>query len=79
MFDPALSIQERLIQASKPVLLAGHIYFTKIPPPQKGTGELISWNINSGHYQPSYNNAVNNRIGFIKKLLPIDKFMNSFP
>ncbi|MFX2611671.1 hypothetical protein [Enterobacter mori] len=64
---------------AKPVLLAGNLYFGKHEHLALGGGEMISWTVESGHYRPSEKDAYNNRIGYMKKILPIGKFNNIFP
>jgi hypothetical protein len=39
---------------------------------------MISWTVESGHYRPTALNAHNNRFGYMKKTLPMDKFQNIF-
>lgn len=64
---------------AKPVLLAGHLIFSEHEHFSLGGGEMISWSVDSGHYRPSLKEAHENRIGYVKKLLPMDKFVNLFP
>ncbi|MGV3344640.1 hypothetical protein ACGVWS_02435 [Enterobacteriaceae bacterium LUAb1] len=74
IFDNNILKQKRLQQAAKPVLLAGHLHFVNCSSPASGGGTMLSWNVKSGHYAPDIQCALNNRIGFIKKLLPDKKF-----
>jgi len=63
---------------AKPVLLAGHLIFGEHEYFSLGGGELILWTVESGHYRPSVQNSHNNRFGYMKKVLPMDKFKNIF-
>ncbi|AIP54860.1 SpvB/TcaC N-terminal domain-containing protein [Burkholderia pseudomallei] len=74
MFDRSIPKAERFRQSAKPVLLAGNLNFEMAEYPQLGAGRLISWSVESGHFQPTDKDAVKNRIGFIQQLLPIGKF-----
>lgn len=71
MFDQSIPKAERFRQSAKPVLLAGNLNFEMAEYPQLGAGRLISWSVESGHFQPTDKDAVKNRIGFIQQLLPI--------
>ncbi|NIH07078.1 hypothetical protein [Providencia rettgeri] len=64
---------------AKPVLLAGHLNFCEHEHLSLGGGEMISWTVDSGHYRPSALDAHNNRVGYVKKVLPMDKFKNIYP
>ncbi|MGV3344639.1 hypothetical protein ACGVWS_02430 [Enterobacteriaceae bacterium LUAb1] len=75
LFDRSIPANTRLRQAAKPVLLAGHLCFPSHSDPSNGGGTLLSWTTNSGHYRPTDHNALTNRIGFIKDILPIHKFI----
>jgi hypothetical protein len=61
---------------AKPVLLAGHLNFCEHEHFSLGGGTMNSWTVESGHYRPSEKHAYNNRIGYVEKILPIDKFKN---
>lgn len=63
---------------AKPVLLAGHLNFCEHEHLSLGGGGMISWTVESGHYRPTALNAHNNRFGYMKKVLPMDKFQNIF-
>lgn len=63
---------------AKPVLLAGHLNFCEHEQLSLGGGGMLSWTVESGHYRPSVLNAHKNRFGYIKKVLPMDKFENIF-
>ncbi|MBK3746134.1 hypothetical protein G3A39_44150 [Paraburkholderia aspalathi] len=78
LFDRSLPKHKRLELAAKPVLLAGHVKFIGEDSPLMGAGKMTSWTVESGHYRPSVTNAMNNRIGFIKNILPIERFVNVF-
>lgn len=64
---------------AKPVLLAGHLNFCEYEHLSLGGGGMISWTVESGHYRPSVKDVHGNRIGYMKKMLPLDKFKNVFP
>ncbi|AVI67724.1 hypothetical protein CKQ84_18740 [Shewanella sp. WE21] len=72
--DSSLSIEEKAARCTKPVLLAGTMCFPKIDNPLKGGGSLLSWSNDSGHFKPTNEHAIKNRIGPVENLLPLDKF-----
>ncbi len=38
-------------------------------------GEMLNWTNDSGHFKPTLKEVFNNRIGFIKDILPMEKFI----
>lgn len=76
IFNKGLPLQDRLKRAAKPVLLAGHVNFPNEENPLLGAGTMSSWTLESGHYRPSVSHAVNNRIGHVQKILPMEKFID---
>ena len=72
--DSSLSTEQRAARSTKPVLLAGTMFFPQTDNPLKGGGSLLSWSNNSGHFKPTNDHAIKNRIGPVEKLLPLDKF-----
>jgi len=61
-----------------PVILAGSLSFPNEDNPLIGGGTMLSWSRESGHYLPSYENAIYNRIGEVEKILPIDLYKEIF-
>lgn len=72
--DSSLSPEEKAACSTKPVLLAGTMFFPQTDNPIKGGGSLLSWSNNSGHFKPTNEHAIKNRIGPVEILLPLDKF-----
>lgn len=64
--------------SAHPVILAGHLFFPQEDHPLIGGGTMLSWSRESGHYLPSRENAISNRIGKVEKILPIDLYKEVF-
>ncbi|WP_368566194.1 hypothetical protein [Pseudoxanthomonas sp. UTMC 1351] len=73
--DPQVPADQRRANAAKPVMLAGHLYFHEDENPTQGGGALLSWDNNSGHFKPTTEESLGNRIGIVKSLLPAEKFV----
>lgn len=73
--DSRVPFDQRRANAAKPVLLAGHMYFHDDENPIRGGGRLLSWDNNSGHFKPTAEESLGNRMGFVKALLPDEKFI----
>lgn len=68
-------LEERKALSTKSVLLAGTMTFHEHDNPCFGGGELHSWSNDSGHFKPTNEHALQNRLGFVKVLLPMDKYV----
>ncbi|POZ13917.1 hypothetical protein C3Z09_20790 [Lelliottia aquatilis] len=74
LFESEGTSKNRLSIAAKSVLIAGHAYFPEDDNPILGGGVLIYWNNDSGHYKPTEEEVLNNRAGYLSKILPMSKF-----
>lgn len=73
-FDKKYSLEDRIVRSTKPVLLAGTMVFPEHDIPALDGGKLLSWSNDSGHFKPTNEQAIRNRIGPVKDLLSIDKY-----
>ncbi|QKU92688.1 hypothetical protein HPY15_05350 [Vibrio cholerae] len=73
--NPKLSMERRKSLSTEPVLLAGTIFFPDHDNPVVGGGEMLYWTNDSGHFKPTLKEVFHNRIGFIKDILPMEKFI----
>ncbi|MCW0309565.1 hypothetical protein NB725_004042 [Pantoea ananatis] len=72
-----VSTDEHMKTLAGPVILAGNVIFPKNDHPLvAGSGDLIEWNNDSGHFKPSKENARKNRYSYIRKMLPMSKFVS---
>ncbi|NCE83800.1 RHS repeat-associated core domain-containing protein, partial [Pseudomonas sp. Q1] len=69
-----MSERQHFARSAHPVLLAGHLYFPEDDNPLTGGGTLRYWDNDSGHFKPTEEDSIKNRVGVVREVLPTRKF-----